>query len=130
MTRINADIHPRELPDKLLLAEHREITRIPNAVTSGRAVLVTSLAQFTLGTGHVRFFYYRLGYLRRRYHALLVECRHRGFNVTDKSDAFARVPPAHLQDYKPSARDRQIVLDRIASKGFTLLEGTEGVLDL
>jgi hypothetical protein len=32
MTRINTGIPPKELTDKHLLAEHREIKRIPNCI--------------------------------------------------------------------------------------------------
>lgn len=124
MTRINLGIDPRELPNKLLLAEHREITRIPNAVSSGRAKLGDQLSKFSLGTGHVRFFYYRLQYLWLRYEGLLKECQRRGFNVTDKSSAFtsSRFPPECWNEYVPTMRDRNLVLERIRSKGFELKE--------
>ena len=36
MTRINVGISPTELTDKHLLAEHREIKRIPNCIARGR----------------------------------------------------------------------------------------------
>lgn len=121
MTRINVGIHPSELPDKLLLAEHREITRIPNMIRNGRAILTNPIDRFTLGAGHVRFFYSRLGYLRRRYAALLQECRIRGFNVTDKTDAFDNQPGGSLGDYSPTFRDRMLLVERITSKGFQLL---------
>lgn len=121
MTRINVGVRPLELPDKLLLAEHREITRIPNAVKSGRAKVVDLPERFTLGKGHVKFFYDKLGYLRRRYADLLQECRARGFAVTDKTNAFDNLPPERLGDYSTSPEDRAIIVGRIESKGFTLL---------
>lgn len=117
MTRINVGVDPRELPDKLLLTEHREITRIPNAVKSGRANLqLPAPAQFTLGPGHVRFFYTRLGYLKRRYALLFEECLKRGFNVTDKSEAFAGLPVNCLWDFQPTRADRQIIVQRLVEK--------------
>ena len=36
MTRINVGIPPEELTDKHLLAEHREIKRIPNCIAKGK----------------------------------------------------------------------------------------------
>jgi len=39
MTRINAGYSVRRLTDKHLLAEHREIKRIPNMVKSGKAIV-------------------------------------------------------------------------------------------
>lgn len=88
MTRINAGIPPAELSDKHLLAEHREIKRIPNMVKSGRANLSGIPEKFTLGKGHVKFFYNKLRYLYIRYIKIHEECKKRGFNVTDFSDAF------------------------------------------
>lgn len=121
MTRINAGIQPSELPDKLLLAECREITRIPNAVRKGTAILTSIPPQFTLGKGHVRFFYDKLSYLADRYSALYFECLKRGFKVTDRRSAFHDLPPNAVHQYHPTEADRLIVLDRIQSKGFSLL---------
>ena len=56
MTRINCGISPDELPDKILLAELREIKRIPNAIQKGRYSLDGIPDQFKLGTGHVKLF--------------------------------------------------------------------------
>lgn len=120
MTRINVGIHPKELPDKLLLAEHREITRIPNAVKSGRAKVVNIPDKFTLGKGHVKFFYDKLLYLKHRYAELYLECIERGFNVQPKISSFDNVQSEYMRDYNESLADRQIVLDRIRSKGFLL----------
>lgn len=120
MTRINVAILPQELPDKLLLAEHREITRVPNAVTSGRAIIESIPAKFTLGKGHVKFFYDKLLYLKNRYNALYIECSHRGFNVTNKLSAFDSIPPCLFNDYEETDEDRRILIERIESKGFSL----------
>ena len=61
MTRVNTGISPFELPTKLLLAELREIKRIPNLVKSGKFSLIGQPPEFTLGKGHVKFFYDKLG---------------------------------------------------------------------
>ncbi len=37
--------------------------------------------KFKLGTGHVKFFYNKLLYLKNRYTSLYNECIKRGFNV-------------------------------------------------
>jgi hypothetical protein len=119
MTRINVGIAPARLPTKLLIAEHREITRIPNAVTSGRARLdQPPVDEFRLGPGHVRFFYTRLGYLADRYQLILTECRHRGYDVTDKTSAFEGVDRGTA--YVPSERDRGLILKRFAERGYEL----------
>ena len=120
MTRINVGIAPEGLPDKLLIAEHREIKRIPNVVKSGRFSLANQPKSFTLGVGHVKFFYNRLLYLRERYEGLYRECLKRGFNVQDYTSAWNDVPQEYLGDYVPTHRDRLLILERIASKGFAL----------
>lgn len=121
MTRINAGVHPAELPDKLLLAEHREITRIPNAVRRLNPSLDNLPETFRLGTGHVRFFYDKMAYLCFRYLRLQTECERRGFQVTDNVSAFARIGNQNFGNYSPSPADRQLVVDRIRSRGFELL---------
>ncbi|AKD39234.1 hypothetical protein I926_09620 [Pasteurella multocida subsp. multocida OH4807] len=80
MTRINL-IPPTELCDQHLLAEHRELTRIPNAVAKGKFDLKGQPTDYKLGTGHVRFFFDKLTFLKKRYDLLHQECKARGFNV-------------------------------------------------
>lgn len=117
MTRINVGIPPKKLPRQLLIAEHREITRIPNAVKSGKAKIKNIPDKFKLGQGHVKFFYTKLGYLKKRYEELYKECVARNYNVTNKSDAFSSLPEECMGDYTPSDEDRQLIIERIKSKG-------------
>ena len=42
MTRVNVGIPPVELVDQHLLAEHREIKRIPNCVAKGKNTMINS----------------------------------------------------------------------------------------
>ncbi len=121
MTRINVGIHPSELPDKLLLAEHREIKRIPNAIKSGRYSLEGIPDQFTLGKGHVKFFYNKLLYLRMRYVTIHSECLLRKFKVQDYYESWNDLPTELYNDYTQTDRDRQLLIERITSKGFSLL---------
>ena len=72
--------------------------------------------QFTLGTGHVKFFYDKLLYLRNRYVALRSEALRRGFKVSDFSGAWADIPPHLMNDYTPTKRDRSIILKRIKER--------------
>ena len=81
MTRINVGIQPAELNDQHLIAEHREIKRIPNCVAKGKYNMEGIPNKFKLGTGHVKFFYNKLLYLKFRYASLHTECIRRGFNV-------------------------------------------------
>ena len=121
MTRVNVGIAPIELPNKLLLAEHREIKRIPNMVKAGRVNMQNIPATFTLGTGHVRFFYNKLTYLKNRYELIYYTCIHRQLSVQYYGDSFENLPEELIKDYSESINDRIIILDRIHSKGFKLL---------
>ena len=59
MTRINSHINPKNLSDEHLLAEHREIKRVPKmlykSIKKGSVPKIPN--KFCLGTGHVTFFY-------------------------------------------------------------------------
>lgn len=113
MTRINCGIPVKELCDKHLMAEHREIKRIPNCVKRGRYNLENQPKLFTLGTGHVKFFYDKLGYLKKRYIEIHNECKYRNKNVTDFTNAWEGIDPKLMGDYSPTDRDRAIVRERI-----------------
>lgn len=81
MTRINV-VPVETLCNQHLLAEHRELTRIPNTIVSGKAKLDGKYPkEYTLGAGHVKFFYPHLKWLHNRYNQLYQECLYRGFNV-------------------------------------------------
>ena len=116
MTRINAGIEPIELVDKHLLAELREIKRIPNCIKSGRYSLDGIPSKFKLGSGHVKFFYNKLKYLLNRYNVLRIEAIKRGFNVQDFSSAWDGCPKELFNDWKPSDEDRNIVESRIKQR--------------
>jgi hypothetical protein len=116
MTRINCGIPPKDLTDKHLLAEHREIKRIPNCIAKGKYNMKNQPKEFTLGEGHVKFFYDKLGYLLIRYHQLHGECMLRGFDIEFYGDAWKDVPKHLMNGYKPTERDIQIVRERIAER--------------
>jgi hypothetical protein len=122
MTRINAGIAPARLTDRHLLAEHREIKRIPNVIKKGKANLNGIPEHFSLGTGHVKFFYNKLHYLHMRYREIRTECLARGFNITDYEDAFVGLPEELYGKWKPAAEDVRIIEERIRSR---LSEGEE-----
>ena len=116
MTRINVGIDPEDLHPKHLIAEHREIKRIPNSVRTGRAVIKNLPTHFTLGTGHVKFFYNKLGYLLDRYKKIHVECLRRGFQVQNYESAWRDIPPELMGDYHPTEADIRLIQQRIKEK--------------
>lgn len=118
MTRINAGIPPRQLSDKHLLAEHREIKRIPNCIAKGKARIDSPIpGEFTLGKGHVKFFYNKIKFLHNRYNAILRECRARRFDVTDFSEAFEKFRDSELyNDWVPTRQAIDLIRQRIKER--------------
>ena len=113
MTRINVGIQPVELSNQHLIAEHREIKRIPNCIAKGKYNMDGIPDKFKLGTGHVKFFYNKLLYLKNRYISLYNECIKRGFNVQNYIDAWDNIPQELMNDYKATYKDRLIIQERI-----------------
>ena len=113
MTRINVGIPPADLVNQHLIAEHREIKRIPNCVAKGKYNMEGIPKRFKLGTGHVKFFYNKLLYLKNRYISLYNECIKRGFNVQYYISAWDNVPQELMNDYKVKANDCRIIRQRI-----------------
>ena len=113
MTRINVGIPPAELVNQHLIAEHREIKRIPNCIAKGKYNMEGIPNKFKLGTGHVKFFYNKLLYLKKRYISLYNECIKRGFNVQNYINAWDNVPQKLMNDYKVKANDCRIIRQRI-----------------
>lgn len=116
MTRINVGIPPSELTTKHLIAEHREIVRIPNCVSKGKFNLKDQPSIFTLGKGHVKFFYTRLAYLKKRYEEIYENCLQRGYNVSYYGGAWDNVPLQLMNDYQPTANDVEIIKQRITER--------------
>jgi len=113
MTRINV-VPVEELCDQHLLAEHRELTRIPNAVARGRFSLAGQPADYKLGEGHVRFFFDKLAFLKRRYTALHGECLARGFKVTNRWPDDLPAAGSLWLDYVPTMAALAANRERIA----------------
>lgn len=119
MTRINL-VPAHELCDQHLLAEHRELTRIPNSVAKGKYNLAGQPSDYKLGTGHVRFFFNKMAFLLRRYDELHAECRARGFRVQYIWPNHLPEDAALWQDYQPTmaalAANRQRIAERMPAK--------------
>ena len=116
MTRINAGISVNKLSDKHLIAEHREIKRIPNAISKGKFNMKGQPDKFILGIGHVKFFYDKCGYLFSRYSSLYQECLKRGFNVTYFGSAWDNVPKEMMGDYVVTKEAYHLIEERIKEK--------------
>lgn len=119
MTRINCGIKPELLTKPHLLAEHREIKRIPNNIRKGKYNLNDVPAEFKLGSGHVKFFYDKLLYLKNRYEEIYNVCLNKKLNVTYFGDAWDGCPNHLMNDYIPSQRDIDIVSERLMERDKT-----------
>lgn len=116
MTRINL-IDPVELTDQHLIAEYREIrllcANFVRSMHSKRGLRPEEIPkQFTLNTGHVRFFYDKGLYLHKRYDSLKFEMVNRGFSPNNEFpvDVWTR---ESYNDWHATSRDKQIVRERI-----------------
>lgn len=114
MTRINV-IDTSLLTDQHLRAELREITRIPNTIVSGKAKLDGNYPkEYTLGAGHVKFFYPRLKWLKKRHQALVQECEKRGFKANNYWPE--GVPERLMRDWKSDDNALQINVERVLQR--------------
>lgn len=118
MTRINL-LSPSELADQHLLAEWRELPRIVtivrNKIIQHKPIIVG--VKYTMGAGHVRFFYNKLLFLSQRHQVLVAEALKRGFHLGYVDQiSLADIPKCYCQDYQPSQEDLQISLTRIYDK--------------
>ncbi len=128
MTRINL-VPPSELMDQHLMAEYREIKMIARSLRRSiqargiEGALKIIPAEFTLGKGHVSFFYDKAIYINSRYAWLQYELLERGFNLSDVADSSAdrmgvwlALPQVYWKDYKPTEKALATVRERIASR--------------
>jgi hypothetical protein len=122
ITRINC-APVEELTRQHLVAEYRELPRIFNLVRAAvergeRPDDKRNPRQYTLGAGHCRFFYPRLGWLKERQRALVAEMQRRGYNpaFTDVDDLDDGIPGEWLGWWTPGAADLMINRARISER--------------
>jgi hypothetical protein len=68
---------------------------------------------YVLGPGHVRFFYPRLGYLRRRFEELIAEMMRRGYKPKYLMAPSAALPPEWFTNWEPDAKALQLNRERL-----------------
>ena len=120
MTRINI-VSPSELTDQHLVAEYREIFMVGSSLQ--RSLKSKNWnpniipKNFTLNTGHVKFFYDKGKYLFNRYVELRKEMKARGMSP-DPTRKFKREqwPDELWNDWIPRVEDYKIIRKRIKEK--------------
>lgn len=122
MTRINV-VPVKDLSRQHLVAEYREITRLPgNLRTSlNRKTKKFSLDEipkkYTLGTGHVKYFYDKMLFLKNRFNSLVAEMQSRGYNPNFTDDSiFIPDDKTFYNDYTPTEEAIEINLARIKER--------------
>lgn len=120
MTRINL-VSPSELSDLHLGAEYRELPRVfrlvKKAIARGERPNLNEPSEYVLGSGHVRFFYPRLGFIVNRFAKLVAECKARGravqyTSIPDISD----IPSEWMNDYMPTSNALELNRARIKER--------------
>ena len=116
MTRINV-VPVTELCDKHLLAEYHEITRVFKLARP----CPDAPKEYTLGNGHVKFFYDKLGFITERTKQLIAELSKRGYKVKLGVYNLEYNRAVHLDrrfwnDYTPTPEALEINRARIAER--------------
>lgn len=118
MTRINANIDPADLCDQHLIAEYREMVRIPNFVLKHPIKLNTIPDTYRLGTGHVKFFYNKIRFLHHRFVHIKMVMHSRNIKNNMEDDSFVKVSQLHPEYYRNANLNyaNTIVIERIIER--------------
>ena len=118
MWSINSVIPVKCLIDEHLLAEHREIKRLPyclrKAIVSGSINKIP--VKFTLGKGHVLFFLDKMSFALGRYSEIYYELIHRGFDVQDYSDNWEGIDSKYLNNHNCNLEEKKLLINRITER--------------
>lgn len=121
MTRINV-VNPSELSREHLVAEYREIMRLPGNLKAwlNRKTKPPSFdeipTQYKLGTGHVKFFYNKFLFLQKRFESLVLEMQTRGYNPNFTDSTIFVVDNLYYNDYTPTEAAIEINRARIKER--------------
>ena len=118
MTRINC-VPPSELCRQHLIAEYRELPRVfkqaRRAWDNGLDLKIPHT--YRLGVGHVRFFYDKMSYLRRRHATLCDEMKRRGYRTNICCDDMGFDVPIYMQcDWTPTKEAMKVNRKRIQKR--------------
>lgn len=120
MTRINSSFPVKDLYDQHLMAEYRELTMVPAALRRSlrtkttEDILASIPKKFCLGSGHVRFWYNKLDFLKLRYAELQAELQRRGFNIDlSRPDNCDNFDAKFYTGYTATSDDLALITERI-----------------
>lgn len=119
MTRINC-IPVEELSGPHLVAEYRELPRVfalaEKAAARGN---FTQPNNYTLGKGHLLFFYTRLGFLVQRHAELITEMKRRNYKPSFsgvRREDFPSIPDSYWHQWQPTKEAMHINRQRIKER--------------
>ncbi len=123
MTRINV-VSPSELHNKHLLGELHEITRVFGLVRKAQDRKINKYnfkekikqpQAYTMGIGHVLYFYNKLDFIMNRYYSLCNEALTRGYKVNPikKQSLIEGINSWWFGDYIPTQEAIEINRHRI-----------------
>lgn len=118
MTRINV-IPVEELQSQFLRGEYKEITRVFGYARKAQFEILRGKRklpqEYTLGTGHVLFFYDKLGYVLQRYQQLTNEMISRGYKPNPVANDLltAGIDSRLFKGYIPTKEAIEINMARI-----------------
>ena len=119
MTRINL-VHPSKLSTKHLVAEYREIVRVFALARMAQHEMHRRKqpSAYTLGAGHVLFFYDKLKFVSDRYDSLCQEMVDRGFicNRIPMEDLHNGIGKHMFHNYTPTETAIAINMQRIKDR--------------
>lgn len=119
MTRINC-VPVQELSGAHLVAEYRELPRVFALAEKAAARGEFSQPEhYTLGKGHMLFFYTRLAYLAKRHQELVEEMKRRGYRPSFSGvqrEQFPNIPDSFWNDWAPDEEALRINRQRIAER--------------
>ena len=122
MTRINL-VPTSELSDQHLVAEYREIFMVGSSLQRSinspnwKKNKNNCPKEFTLNSGHVKFFYNKGKYLHKRYNKIVKEMKLRGMNPNpNRIFKKEQWPDEFYCDWEPKYKDLLIIRKRINDK--------------
>ncbi len=118
MTLVNV-VPPEELTGPHLIAEYRELPRVFKLVKAAQLRGLTPAtvgvpSQYTVKTGHLKFFYPKCLFLLRRQQSLIREMRRRDYKTFFggyPNDFLIGIEPHWLNDWEPD--DMALYLNRL-----------------
>jgi deoxyribonuclease (pyrimidine dimer) len=117
MTRINSAIIPSFLTDQHLIAELRELPRIFTLVKKRKQSgidIKDAPKSFTLGKGHVKFFYDKLSFLQKRHKDLRDE-----YNSRYSKEWQYIIDGEYTGEYIPTEKEHDLLVCRISERLLT-----------